>query len=191
VTAPVAPTGRGLIDLMAVDEVVVQQDRDAQALAARAGGGWRETRGPAGEWLFTRIKPLGLVSWTTPGLTADVVARTPARIAAEVRNDAVSHGTLVLARAWYPGWSARLSGVPVVARPLAGLLVSIELPPRSAGRLEVSFWPTGLTPGLVLAAIGAILLVLATLFPRLIDGPIERLGAALERRGKTASLSPA
>jgi hypothetical protein len=58
---------------------------------------------------------------------------------------------------------------------VAGRLVSVELPPKSAGRLKVSFWPTGLSVGLALAAIGALLLVLGGLFPRLIDGPAMRL----------------
>ena len=37
VTSPVAPTGHGVIDLMSVDEVIIQQARDAQAFA-RLGG---------------------------------------------------------------------------------------------------------------------------------------------------------
>jgi hypothetical protein len=111
-----------------------------------------------------------------------VISRAPSRIVASARNDAATHGTLVLARAWYPGWSARLNGRPVTARPLAGVLVSVELPPHSAGRLEVSFWPSGLTAGLVLAAIGALLLALAALFPGLIDAPAARLAEIISRR---------
>ncbi|HEY2481330.1 MAG TPA: hypothetical protein VGI30_03900, partial [Caulobacteraceae bacterium] len=189
VTAPVRPTGLSLIDLMGVDQVVVQQGADAQAFAAWAGAAWTETRGPAGEWRFTRIKPAGLVTWTTSGVTARVVSRAPAQIDVKVRNDAPTNGEIVLARAWYPGWSARLNGAPVTARPLAGLLVSIVLPAKSAGRLEVSFWPTGLTAGLVLAAIGALLLVLAALFPRLIEAPIAKLDELISRRAGAARLA--
>ena len=43
----------------------------------------------------------------------------------------------------------------------------------------MTFWPAGLTAGLVLAAIGALLIALAALFPRRIDGLIAKLGAAL------------
>ena len=178
VTTPVPPTDRSLTDLMSVGEVVVQHPADAAKFAAWAGAGWRETRGPAGEWRFDRIRPLGLVTWASSGAGALIQSSSPARITAQARNDAPTPATIILARAWYPGWSARLNGAPLVARPLAGLLVSVQLPPRSAGRLDVSFWPSGLTAGLVLAAIGALLIALAALFPRLIDGLIEKLGAA-------------
>jgi hypothetical protein len=53
------------------------------------------------------------------------------------------------------------------------------LPPHSAGQLEVTFWPAGLTAGLALAAIGAMLIALAVLFPRLVDGLAAKLDAAL------------
>ena len=135
VTTPVAPTGRSLIDLAGVDQVVVQQQADAMAFAARAGAGWTEGRGPAGEWRFDRIRPLGLVTWASPGAAAVVQSSSPARITAQARNDAPTPATIVLARAWYPGWSASLNGTPLVARPLAGLLLSVQLPPHSAGRL--------------------------------------------------------
>jgi hypothetical protein len=191
VTAPVPPTNRSLIDLMSVDEAVIQHPADAAKFAAWAGAGWRETRGPAGEWSFTRIRPLGLVAWASPGAGAVVQSSSPARITAQARNDAPTQATIVLARAWYPGWSARLDGAPLVARPLAGLLVSVQLPPRSAGRLDVTFWPTGLTAGLVLAALGAILVVLTAVFPRRIDAPASRLKQVSIRFGKKPQPSSA
>ncbi len=185
VTARIPPTNRDVIDLMSVDEVVIQTEKDAQAFRAAAGPGWTESRAAAGAWRYTRLHPVGLVSWTSPGVGAAVISRAPTRIVLSARNDAATQGTLVLARAWYPGWSARLNGVPVTARPLAGVLVSVQLPPHSQGRLEVSFWPSGLTAGLVLAAVGALLLALAALFPGLIDGPLARLAEIISRRGKS------
>jgi hypothetical protein len=182
VTAPVAPTGRSLIDLMGIDEVVVQHPADAAKFAAWAGAAWTEARGPAGEWRFARNKPLGLITWASPGVAARIASREPARIGAEVRNDGPGPGTIVLARAWYPGWSARLNGASVAARPFAGLLVSVQLPPHSAGRLEVSFWPAGLTAGFVLAAVGVMLIALAALFPARLDAAVARLAAILPKR---------
>ena len=146
-TVPVRPTGLSLIDLMGVGHVVIQHPGDAAKFAAWAGAGWIQARGPAGEWSFTRILPLGLVTWASPGAGAVVQSSSPAKITAQARNDAPTPATIVLARAWYPGWSARLNGAPVLAHPLAGLLVTVELPPRSQGGLEVSFWPSGLTAG--------------------------------------------
>ncbi len=185
-TAPVRPTGRSLIDLMGVDQVVIQHPADAAKFAAWAGSAWTEARGPAGEWRFDRVRPLGLTTWASPSAAAIVQSSSPARITAQARNDAPTPATIVLARAWYPGWSARLNGVPLVTRPLAGVLVSVQLPPHSAGRLEVTFWPAGLTAGLVLAAIGALLIALAALFPRLIDGLTAKLAAALPTRPQAA-----
>jgi hypothetical protein len=179
VTAHAPPTNRGLIDLMSVDEAVIQHPADAAQFAAWAGAAWTQARGPAGEWRFTRIRPLGLVTWASPGAGAVVQSSSPARITARAHNDAPTPATIVIARAWYPGWSARLNGAPLVARPLAGVLVSVQLPPRSVGRLDVTFWPSGLTAGLVLAAIGALSMALAALFPRRADGLIAKLGAAL------------
>ena len=43
----------------------------------------------------------------------------------------------------------------------------------------MTFWPAGLTAGLALAAIGAMLIALAVLFPRLVDGLAAKLDAAL------------
>ena len=124
-----------------------------------------------------------MVSWTSPGVGAVVpVERAVEDRRLRRRNDGTAAATIVLARAWYPGWSAKLNGAPLVARPLAGLLVSVQLPLHSAGRLEVSFWPSGLTAGLVMAAAGAFLLGLVALFPRLANSPIAKLDAALSSK---------
>ncbi len=191
VTARIPPTNRSVIDLMSVDEIVIQQEKDARAYRAAAGPGWTESRGAAGAWRYRRVHPVGLVSWTSPGVGAAVISRAPTRIVLSARNDAGRPGVMVLARAWYPGWSARLNGAPVVARPLAGLLVSIQLPPRSAGRLDVSFWPSGLTVGLVLAAIGALLIALTAFFPRLINRPASQLEEISVRFWKKSEASTA
>ena len=182
VTAPKAPTDKSLVDLMGVDEVVIQHPADAARFAAWAGAGWTRARGAAGEARFDRAAPPSLVSWASPGATAMARAESPGRITGQAHNAAPTPATVVVARAWYPGWSARLDGAPLVARPLAGVLLSVQLPPRSDGRLEITFWPSGLTAGLALAALGALLLGLTAAFPRLVDGPAARLGELIDRR---------
>jgi len=190
VTKPVTPTGRGLIDLMGVDEVDVQREADAKAFAA-AGSGWSQARGPIGEWRFSRIKPQGLVTWASPGAAGAVVSSAPARIVLQANNDSPAPGTLVVARAWYPTWQASLDGRPVRARALDGVLVAVDLPPNSRGRLTLSFWPTGLTAGLVLAAFGIALLAITAWFPRLVDGPAAWIEGLLARRAHAAGPKPA
>jgi len=184
VNAPVLATGRSILDLTGVDQVDIEQARDARAFAAGAGAAWSEARNPAGGWRFARRQASSLLTWATPGASATVRSSTTAKIVLDARNGASTPGTLVLARAWYPGWTAMLDGRPVPARQRAGVLLTVDLPPRSAGELSVSFWPTGLTLGLLLAAAGLLLVVTTSLFPRLVDSPADRLQSWLGRRAE-------
>jgi hypothetical protein len=191
VTGTVAPTGRSLIDLTGVNEIDVEREADAKAFAAAVGPGWSETRGPAGEWRLARAKPEGLVTWTSPGAAGAVVSSAPAQVTLQVSNDSSTPGTLVVARAWYPAWNASLDGRPVRARALDGALVAVDLPPRSRGLLTLSFWPTGITAGLVLAALGLVLVAAAARFPRLVDAPVAWMEGILARRAPAAGAKPA
>jgi len=182
--APVSPTGRSILDLAGVDQVDVQHEPDARAFAAGAGPTWSGSRNPAGGWQFLRNRSSGLVTWVSPGASAVVRSSAPSKIVLDARNAASEPGTLVIARAWYPGWTATLAGRPASARERAGLLLTVDLPPHSAGELKVSFWPAGLTAGLVLAIAGVAMMLVASLFPRLVDSPADLLESWLGRRGE-------
>ncbi|HEY8068962.1 MAG TPA: hypothetical protein VIF38_08715 [Burkholderiales bacterium] len=181
-TVPIAPTTSGLIDLMAIGEVAIQQPDQASAFWTWARGRWSETRGPAGEWRFDRIGPSRLLTWASPGASGLARSAKPARIVARVRNDAPTPAILVFSRAWYPGWRASLNGKSISANPLAGFLVSVRLPPRSSGELVLAFWPDGLTVGLLLAALGGLALLVGVARPDLIDKPIAVLERRLDRK---------
>ncbi len=178
VVRPTRLTNTSLVDLAGVDRVDIERAADAAVFAARAGPGWREAHAPDGAWRFARLQPSGRVTWTTPMTSAAVRQDGLTRISLDVRNASSSPGVIVIARAWYPTWRATLDGRPVRAWPLAGVVLAVEAPPHAAGRLEVSFWPAGLTAGLIAAALGALLLALMTFWPPVFDLlPAPRTGA--------------
>ncbi|HEY1561409.1 MAG TPA: hypothetical protein VGF71_11035, partial [Caulobacteraceae bacterium] len=175
--APVAPTGRSLIDLMGVGEVDIERADDAARFVARAGDSWTPTSVAGGGVRYSRLSREGQVTWASPGAFAVTRQADPARIVIEARNDAAQPGRLVVARAWYPAWRATLNGAPVRAAPLDGALIAVDLPPASRGTLVVTYWPEGLTLGLVLAAMGALVLAISALMPT----PFERAAMILEK----------
>ena len=63
-------------------------------------------------------------------------------------------GTMVFAMLGWPGWTATFDGKSVpVGRDAAGLL-TVQLPPNSSGRLELTFLPPGLRVGVGAAGVG-------------------------------------
>jgi hypothetical protein len=174
IVRPTKLTNTSLIDLAGVDQVDVEKAADAAAFAARIGSGWRESRAPGGAWRFLRLSPSGRVTWTTPMTSAAVRQDGLTRIALDVSNEASTPGIIVIARAWYPNWRATLNGRPVHAWPLAGVVLAVEAPPHASGRLEVSFWPAGLTAGLIAAALGCLLLALMAFWPPVFDFVLTR-----------------
>jgi hypothetical protein len=188
VTRPIPPTGRSLLDLTATSEIIVEKRADADALVGSVGPGWTLSRGAIGEWRLVRDRAPGLVTYATPGLSATLVGRTPSRVMLDVRNAAPRRGLLVVARAWYPTWRARLNGARIPTAPLAGVLVSAAIPANAHGRLDLVFRPSGLSTGIVLAIVGALMLLLTAIAPSLVDVPVGRLSRALERCRSKRSL---
>jgi hypothetical protein len=176
VSRPVGETGEPLLDLMSVDQVIIQRKSDADAFRA-ARPTWREQRGAAGEWRFTRPQSLGPAPWSTRGVSATVRSASSDRIEMTVENRSMKAGRLSLSRAWYPGWRATLNGKDLEVRPISGFILAVDIPANSAGALTVSFWPAGLSEGLALAAVGALLLAAYLMWPGLLYWP----GAVLQR----------
>jgi len=162
ITSPTGQTGLNLLDLMRVNELVIQDADKASQFRAKAGTGWTYREGPLHISIFTRsddaLAPGKNVGWASDGVTADAIDDGPSRLTFSVRNASDKEGTLVISRAWYPGWSAELDGKDLTVTPLAGMLISVSLPPRSEGRLTVSYWPALFWPGVFLAIAGIVLL---------------------------------
>lgn len=75
--------------------------------------------------------------------------------------EAEGPGWLVTTRPWYPGWTAQAGGVALPTEPVDGALVGVALP---AGQhaVTISYRPSGLTLGLIVSGLAA--LILATLW---------------------------
>ena len=86
---------------------------------------------------------------------AELVEQRPGRIKAVV--ELKSPASLVLAQAWYPGWSARIDGVKTEAELFDGFLLSARLP---AGRhtVEFRYLPLSFLTGLLVTLLTAALL---------------------------------
>jgi hypothetical protein len=69
-----------------------------------------------------------------------VEARFAPSGAVEATVDAPQGGLLVYAMSWFPGWSARIDGVPAAPRVVDGALVGLEVP-AGARQIAIEFAP--------------------------------------------------
>ncbi len=154
----IEPTGHNLLDLMRIDEVVVQDPKIAEQLLLLADGNWASSTLPTGTTVLRRSldgeSPPDPVSWQSEGVRTSMISHSPQQIVMDVRNNSGRATTIVLARAWYPGWSATMDGQPLKVVPLHGLMVSVEVPPDTAGRLTLVYWPDNFWLGMWIAALG-------------------------------------
>jgi hypothetical protein len=81
-----------------------------------------------------------------------------------VQADAPQAGYLILSELWYPGWTATVDGGAATIEQAAGALRAIPVP---AGRstVELHFWPIMWSWGLILAAVGVVLVLPALFWP--------------------------
>jgi hypothetical protein len=86
--------------------------------------------------------------------------------------------TLVFRDLYWPGYVATLDGQPLTVRPLDRTLVTVELPPGSAGTLTLRYDPMPLWLWAPPVGAGAILIALAVLISR----PWPQLRARVGRR---------
>jgi len=160
-TLPVEGLGSSLLDLTRTEVVDIQSPQMAEQFSRVAAGGWRSSIKPSGATVFSRqidaAGPADPVSWQSPGVQTEVLSQSPRRIIVDVANDAVTEATLVLARAWYPDWHARLNGVDLPVEAVRGLLVQVRLPGQTRGQVIIEYWPAGLAMGFWMAAAGGIL----------------------------------
>jgi len=79
--------------------------------------------------------------------------------------DAVTPQVLRLRLTNVPGWKATIDGRPLALEPYSGIMLQATVP---AGRhtVELTYWPTTFTLGLVLAACSAIGLIVAVIVDR-------------------------
>jgi hypothetical protein len=165
-------TGSRLVDLLGLDRIVVARNTPHEAAFVR----WKTdewTRVATGKYTQTyeRVppRPVGLVSgvsWATPGVLLSPAQQPTARKAIyNVRSvPTFAGGLVILARAWYPGYEARLNGRPLPVEAHLQTLPAVLLPPGASGVLEIDYWPAGLSAGLwaAAAALCALLILAVT-----------------------------
>jgi hypothetical protein len=151
---------------MRVDEVRIAGLERARLFAETAPGWIQAGETPEGQQ-FRRGRPYTLpapVAWVTPGTKVAPGKNTPSIITLDVSNPAPVPTMVVIARAWYPGWTAAIAGRSLSVHSFAGLLTAVDLPPQISGRIEIRYWPEGLNPGILGALVGLILLASAYRF---------------------------
>jgi hypothetical protein len=162
ISTPLPGSGLTPLDLTRTDEVRIAQPDIADRFAARFAD-WRRRPLADGGAAFRRTKPFGWpppIAWASPGLELRPLESGSDLVSLSVHNATSRPARVILARAWYPGWRARLNGKPLPCRSIDDLAVEVEAPPGAQGVLRVSYWPTGLTAGLLAAAAAAVFLAL-------------------------------
>ncbi|HEV3074840.1 MAG TPA: YfhO family protein [Thermoanaerobaculia bacterium] len=118
---------------------------------------------PAGRRVLLESPPPVAASPNRPGDPAVTVAAF-GRNGYRLRVDAPRPGLVYAADSLLPGWSARIDGRPAAILPANYAFRAVAVP---AGRSEVelSYWPPGLTPGLMLTLASALALAGAVAWP--------------------------
>jgi hypothetical protein len=158
-------TGRPWLELLRVDQVVALSgpwDDELRGLLDPAT--WRrEQQRYTAVYRHAPYAEPGSVSHLDPGVDAAAgeCATGPGREC--LRVDAPAGGAVQFARLWLPGYSATLDGEPVPVRRVSEAFVAVDLPPGSAGALELRYSSPGLVPLslLALAALSALLVASA------------------------------
>ena len=71
--------------------------------------------------------------------------------------DAPRAGLVYASESYFIGWSARINGVPTTIMPANYAFRAVDVP-AGRSRIEFSYWPPGLTAGLSVSVISAVLL---------------------------------
>lgn len=166
-------TGKSLYELMRISEFRVFGPVLLEQFEETKTGEWCTETMFAGK-IFKRLSKginlPGTVSWISPGIQVDTRgAATSTRESIELlANDtAEKGGRIVFARAWYPGYSAHLDGMPLKVERYADFLVSVLVPPKSSGTIELRYDPAGFSWTLPLAVSCTFLAIFVALLPTL------------------------
>jgi len=177
-TAPFDGTGISFLDLARIEELRTVGPQRAREFA-RSRPDWTRRDRKMAYSIFQRPRGFALpapLSAAPPDAAFGRVRATPRAVRLPI--ESLTGGRVILARAWYPGWRAALDGRPLKLQPVGGVFVAAELPPGTKGELAFSYWPAGLSVGLVAAALGTVLLAVGTIILRR-----AKEGAHLKGRG--------
>jgi hypothetical protein len=108
---------------------------------------------------------------SSPGAGARITSFRAERI--EIEADTNRRSVLVLAEAWYPGWSATVNGAPAVCRAVNGWMRGVVVP-AGRSRVVLTYRSRWLGVGAALSAAASLLLLV------LLFGPARRRAAAVD-----------
>ncbi|MFT5484061.1 MAG: hypothetical protein ACI9GW_002723 [Halieaceae bacterium] len=156
------------LDMMGVDQVVAMRGSYSDTFATRAGNDWAVIGQTELMDIYGRVAPQqrigNIVQWPD-GAHIENLNMTAQSESYDIKTGN-SGGRVIIARAWYPGFRARLDGDAIPVEPVAGLVPSVTLPPGAQGELVIEYWPAGLTAGLYTAFAGILILVGFTIVRR-------------------------
>ncbi|MGL5810089.1 MAG: hypothetical protein ACRCYQ_09100 [Nocardioides sp.] len=151
---PIGPGQPPLIDAMKVRTIVVE---NSLLSSARPDASWKVVRVTERATILRRADDLpwpgSRLSWASSGVEV-TGARTVQGPEEAVRLHAPDGGTLVFATLGWPGWHASIDGEPIAASAGPTGLLTVTVPPGSAGTLRVGYRPPGLVAGLACAVLG-------------------------------------
>jgi predicted membrane-bound dolichyl-phosphate-mannose-protein mannosyltransferase len=127
-------------------------------------GGALEARQPEfpGSECITRTMTTVAQDVAPPG-RAEILEAGPGRLTVQAEGP----GWLATRQPWYPGWIGRIDGAEASVEIVNGALVGMELP-EGIHVVTLSYWPAGLTVGLAVSALAALIMLAAWWADRLI-----------------------
>jgi hypothetical protein len=153
-----AETGQTLIDLLDVTKVVAQRGVFDAAFGRAATSEWHQSGQSKTTIAFSRDSKLtNAIAWASPGISVVNTSDNHYEISSDSN---VRGGKIIFSKAWYPGYSARLNGERIEVRAYRGMLPEVDIPSGARGRLVLTYWPAGLTAGLIGAGCSTLILAL-------------------------------
>ena len=155
-------TGLTYADLMGLDRVVLTKNTFPDASRQAPPPGWHfvDPSDPLA-WVLERTTPRP----ARPGRVVASLGVSVTRVAPSsdtgesMTVSSAGGGPVVFSRLLWPGYTATLDGRPVPVGSVRGVFVTVKVPAGTqAARLSLSFRPPGTTLGLVMAALGLVLL---------------------------------
>jgi hypothetical protein len=155
-----ADTARGgLLDSMGVDGLLVSK-RFAADVPDVVANGWRVVNATEGSVILRREgAPSARVRAAEGSGLGTVrigqVTSSRLRVDAEVETAADRPGLLIVARAFYPGWRARVNGQEVPVEQASLVMPAVRIPAGTRGTVTLWYEPRSLVRGLWIAAFAA------------------------------------
>jgi hypothetical protein len=164
-------TGLPMIDLLGLSVVTVEKGPLLDSFKRLSGPDWVESVESESTVSFSRSHPLAddSISWASPGITVSPSARGTRSETFEISAPSSDAGKIIFAKSWYPGYRATLNGQALPVSVYRDLFPEVEIPAGDHGRLEITYWPAGLTAGLAIAGcslFGSLLVSLLGLYRR-------------------------